>query len=89
MKMFEIVTPVTGMTRPGQPPKPANTAQTQQAVPPVSPAANVSIGNTQVGSTQVNQQELAKNLDQALKQPTVSQDFAQLLAKVLKQGIKP
>lgn len=88
VKIMEIgpIMPVTSMTKPGQPPKPAPGAQTQQAVAPVGAAANVNVtGQNTSSQPQLSQQELIKAMGDRMKDPNVSKDFAELLAKVMQR----
>lgn len=88
VKIMEIgpIMPVTGMTRPAQAPKPAATAQTQQAVTPPGAAANVNVsGQSTTTQPEIDQQQLIKIMGDRIKDPNVSKDFAELLAKVMQR----
>lgn len=70
-------------------PKPAATApQTPQAISQVQPAANVQIstGSTTTDpAATTDPKELAKAIDQKLRDPNVNKEFSQLLAKVMQR----
>jgi hypothetical protein len=70
-------------------PKPAATApQTPQAITQVPPAANVQISTgstTAEPNAAVDPNELAKAIDQKLRDPNVNKEFSQLLAKVMQR----
>ena len=94
---IQPITPTSSMT--DRTDQPQGDAQTPQGTKPVSPAANVQIstgsaGNTAPGGSNMqnkpmNPQELQKQVQAAMQNPQIKQDFEQVLQKMIAQaGIK-
>ena len=88
---IQPITPTTSMTDKAN--QPQGQAQTTQGVKPVSPAANVQIGGSNLQPDDDNKpatpQDMQKQVQTLLQNPEVKRDFEELLKKMVMQaGIK-